>query len=136
MSGWTWLAVAVGATLALYVACVVALVLAGRRMDARAAARFIPDLTILLRRLLADPRLPRRHKLLVGALIPYLAMPFDLVPDFVPVAGQLDDVIIVALVLRVLLRRRPELLAEHWPGPAESLRILHRLAGVAPPNRR
>jgi uncharacterized membrane protein YkvA (DUF1232 family) len=104
----------------------------GRRSDARAAARFIPDLIVLFKRLLADSRVPRRQKLLVAALLPYLAMPFDIVPDFIPVAGQLDDVILVAFVLRIVLRRRPELIADHWPGPPESLRFVRRLAGVGP----
>src|SRR5919204_577740 len=102
--------------LLLYAAFVVALVVAGRRADARAAARFIPDLIVLFRRLIRDPRLPLRHKLLAAALLPYLAMPFDVVPDFVPVAGQLDDAIIVAVVLRIVARGRPELIREHWPG--------------------
>jgi uncharacterized membrane protein YkvA (DUF1232 family) len=60
----------------------------------------VPDCVVLFSRLLRDKRLPRHHKLLVGALIPYLAMPFDLVPDFIPVAGQLDDAVLVAFVLR------------------------------------
>jgi uncharacterized membrane protein YkvA (DUF1232 family) len=126
-----WLALSLGALVAVYTAFVVALVIAGRRSDARAATRLIPDLIILFGRLLGDPRLPRRHKALVAALIPYLAMPFDIVPDFIPVAGQLDDAIMVAFVLRVALRGRPELITEHWPGPSESLWMVQRLAGVA-----
>jgi uncharacterized membrane protein YkvA (DUF1232 family) len=56
-------------------------------------------------------------------------MPIDLVPDFVPVAGQLDDAIVVALVLRTVLRSGgPELLREHWPGPESSLAVVSRLA--------
>jgi uncharacterized membrane protein YkvA (DUF1232 family) len=135
MPGWESLAVALGACAAVYCALVIALAVAGRRTDARAAARFIPDLVILFRRLLADPRLPRRHKLLLALLLPYLALPFDLVPDFIPVAGQLDDAIAVALVLRVVVRARPELLAEHWPGPAKTLRVVERLAGLPPPSQ-
>ena len=105
-----------------------ALVLRGRREDARALAGFVPDCIVLLRRLMRDPRVPRRRRLLVYALIAYLALPFDLVPDFIPVAGQLDDAILVALVVRSLLRAGgPELLAEHWPGPQSSLDLLRRL---------
>jgi uncharacterized membrane protein YkvA (DUF1232 family) len=108
---------------------VIWLLLTGRREDARALAGFIPDCLILFRRLLADDRVPRRSRLLVAALIGYLAMPFDLVPDFIPVAGQLDDAIIVAFVLRTVLRAGgPDLLREHWPGPATSLNALMRLA--------
>jgi uncharacterized membrane protein YkvA (DUF1232 family) len=65
----------------------------------------------------------------VGALLAYLAMPFDLVPDFIPIAGQLDDAIVVALVLRSMLRSGgPELLREHWRGPQRGLDMLLRLA--------
>ena len=118
------------AALALYALAVLALVLAGRRTDARALAGFLPDCVVLLRRLLADPRVPRRHKLALGALVAYLAMPIDLVPDFIPVAGQLDDVILLALVLRRVLRGSGDaLLGEHWPGPERSLAVLLRLAG-------
>jgi len=58
---------------------------------------------VLVRRLLSDPRVPRRRKLLLALLVAYLAMPFNLVPDFIPVASQLDDAILVALVLRTIL---------------------------------
>jgi uncharacterized membrane protein YkvA (DUF1232 family) len=84
---------------------------------------------VLFRRLLADPRVPRSRKLLLAASIGYLALPFDLVPDFIPVAGQLDDAIVVVLALRAVLREGgPELLAEHWPGPASSRDLVGRLA--------
>jgi uncharacterized membrane protein YkvA (DUF1232 family) len=68
------------------------------------AAGFIPDCLILLRRLIRDPRVPRRRKLVLGAFVAYLVLPFDLVPDFIPIAGQVDDAIIVALALRLVLR--------------------------------
>lgn len=126
---WQWLLVAASITLALYLAFVVWLLLVGRRQDARALAGFIPDCLVLFRRLLGDERVPRRRKLVLVALVAYLAMPVDLVPDFIPVAGQLDDAIIVAVVLRSVLRAGgPELLREHWPGPPASLNALLRLA--------
>jgi uncharacterized membrane protein YkvA (DUF1232 family) len=62
------------------------------------------------------------------ALIPYLALPFDLVPDFIPIAGQLDDAVIVAFMLRRVARGNPQLVRELWPGPEPSLRLLLRLA--------
>jgi uncharacterized membrane protein YkvA (DUF1232 family) len=133
MSWPAWLALSLGVLLALYAIVVVAMIVAGRGEDARALARVIPDCIVLVRRLLGDPRVPRRHKLLLGGLVAYLALPFDLVPDFIPVAGQLDDAIVVGLVLRSLLRSAgPELVTEHWPGPDRSLSVLLRLAGSTP----
>ena len=127
---WQWLAIGVAAALLAYVLFLFWLVIAGRKAEARAVARFVPDLVVLFRRLLDDRRLPRRKKLVLAALIPYLAMPFDLVPDFIPVAGYLDDAVIVAFVLRHVLRGSgPELIEEHWPGPAGSLAFVLRLAG-------
>jgi uncharacterized membrane protein YkvA (DUF1232 family) len=129
MTWWQWLLIALGITVAVYAAFVVWLLLSTRREDARALAGFIPDCLILFRRLLGDDRVPRRSKLLVAALIGYLAMPFDLVPDFIPIVGQLDDAIIVAFVLRAVLQASgPDLLREHWPGPTTSLNALARLA--------
>lgn len=129
MSTWQLIGIVAAGTLVLYAAFVLALVAAGRRQDARAFAGFIPDCLVLFRRLLGDRRVPRRRKLLLAALVAYLAMPIDLVPDFIPVAGQLDDAIIVALVLRAVLRSGgPALLREHWPGPEASLRAISRLA--------
>ena len=125
----SWLVYSVAVFLAAYALIVVAFVIAGRRDDARAVAGFVPDCVVLFSRLLRDPRVPRRHKLLVAALLPYLAMPFDLVPDFIPVAGQLDDAIIVAFVLRHLVRSGgEEMIRELWPGPARSLALILRLA--------
>ncbi len=130
MTWWQWLLIAAGITVATYATFVVWLLLAGRRQDARALVGFIPDCLVLFRRLLRDDRVPRRNKLLVGALIGYLAMPFDLVPDFIPVAGQLDDAIVVALALRLLLGGAGvALVREHWPGPDSSLEVILRLAG-------
>lgn len=126
---WTWLLVGIGAFVLLYALFVAVLLIAGRRESARALAGFIPDCVILCSRLLHDPRVPRRKKALLVALAGYLALPFDLVPDFIPIAGQLDDVVIVALVLRSLLRMGGEpLVREHWPGPQRSLALVLRLA--------
>jgi uncharacterized membrane protein YkvA (DUF1232 family) len=96
---------------------------------ARAVVGFVPDCAVLFSRLMRDKRLPRRKRLLVAAVIPYLAMPFDLVPDFIPVAGQLDDAVLVAFVLRRVARGNRELVRELWPGPESSLRLLLRLLG-------
>jgi len=129
---WHWLLISLGVILALYALVVLAFVVAGRRHDALTIARFVPDCVVLFARLLRDERLPRRHRLLVAALIPYLALPFDLIPDFIPVAGQLDDAILVAFVLRRVVKREPGLVKEHWPGPPSSLTLILRLAGHNP----
>jgi len=129
VSAWLWLIVVLGGFALLYALFACVLLVAGRREEARALAGFIPDCGVLCARLVRDPRLPRRYTVMLVALAGYLAMPFDLVPDFIPVAGQLDDVIIVALVLRRLIRSGGErLIREHWPGPANSLALVLRVA--------
>jgi uncharacterized membrane protein YkvA (DUF1232 family) len=125
-----WLLLAGLAALVVYGSFVAGLVLAGRRTDARALAGFIPDCIVLFQRLLSDPRMPRRYRIVVVALLGYLALPFDVVPDFIPVAGQLDDAVVVALALRAILRGSGlEMIEEHWPGPRSSLSLILRLAG-------
>jgi uncharacterized membrane protein YkvA (DUF1232 family) len=127
---WLWLVVVLGAVVLLWLALVVVLLVAGRRDEARALAGFIPDCLVLIARLMSDPSVPRRWKLLLAGLVGYLALPFDLVPDFIPVAGQLDDVLVVGLVLRRFLRSGGEqLVRQHWPGPEQSLGIVLRVAG-------
>jgi uncharacterized membrane protein YkvA (DUF1232 family) len=122
-----------GALLVLYGLLIGALIVAGRQKSLGAFASFVPDCIVLVSRLLGDPHVPRRHKLVLGVLVGYLVLPFDLVPDFIPVAGQLDDAILVALVLRGLLRSAgPLLLREHWPGPAALLVPLERFASAVP----
>jgi uncharacterized membrane protein YkvA (DUF1232 family) len=132
---WQWLILAVGATVLLWAVGIALLVVSGRHAQARALARFIPRCVVLFHRLIGDERVPRSGKLVLVALLAYLALPFDLVPDFIPVTGQLDDAIIVALALRFVLRSAGlELLLEHWPGPRESLGLVIRLAfGAAAP---
>ena len=104
---------------------VFALVVAGRRTEARALAGFIPDCVVLLRRLLADERVSRARKLVLLVLVAYLLVPFDLIPDFIPVLGVFDDAIVAGLALRLALRGGgPDLLREHWPGPASSLAVV------------
>jgi len=98
-------------------------------MRAAQLARLVPDCAVLFSRLARDRRVARRHKLVLLGAGAYLAMPFDLVPDFIPVAGQLDDAVVVSLALRAALRGAgPELVAEHWPGTPQGLALVERLA--------
>ena len=91
----------------------------------------LPDLFRLLRRLAADPNLPRGVRIGLGLLIVYLASPIDLIPDFIPVLGYADDALIVALALRSVTRHAgPAAIDQHWPGSPEGLRVIHRLAGT------
>jgi uncharacterized membrane protein YkvA (DUF1232 family) len=116
--------------LAVYLAVIAVLVLTGRRAQARAVGGFVPDCAVLFARLARDPAVPRRQRLALVALAAYLASPIDLVPDFLPVAGQADDAVLVVLALRWILRGAgPALLERHWPGPDGSLALLLRLAG-------
>jgi len=86
---------------------------------------------VLFGRLARDRRVARRHKLMLAGAALYLAMPLDLVPDFLPVVGQLDDAAVIALALRSVLRGAGhDVVAEHWPGSARSLAVLERLAGA------
>jgi len=124
------------AVVGVYALAVLALVLAGRREQAVALARFIPDCLVLLRRLAADPRVPRSRRFLLVLGIAYLAMPFDLVPDFIPIAGQLDDVVVVGLLLRGVVRGAGDgVVREHWPGPEAGLRAVLAVAGGRDPRR-
>ena len=101
-------------------------------MSLRDAARLVPDCLVLLRRLVTDRRVSRCRRLMVLALIPYLASPIDLIPDFIPVIGYLDDVAIVALVLRGVVKGAgPAVLEEHWPGTPEDLATLRHALRVA-----
>ena len=124
-----WLLTFAVVALLVYATIVLVLVALGRGSDARALARFVPDCVVLFKRLLSDPRVEWWRKVLLVLVIVYLASPIDLVPDFIPVAGQLDDAILVVIALRVLLRGSgPRLLAEHWPGPRQSLLVILRFA--------
>ncbi|WP_208026500.1 DUF1232 domain-containing protein [Streptomyces sp. Tu 3180] len=101
------------------------------------AARLLPDLLRLVARLARDRTLPRSTRALLWTLAGYLALPVDLVPDFIPVLGHADDAIAVALVLRAVVRRAgTDALTRHWPGTAGGLDAVRRLAGLPAADRR
>ena len=100
-----------------------------------AALRLLPDLVRLLRRLAADRAVPRGVRVWLWLLLVYLLSPVDLVPDVVPVLGYADDVVVVALALRAVVRRAGgEALARHWPGDPAGLAVVSRLAGLPQPS--
>ena len=116
---------------ALYVLSVAALIAAGRREDARALAGFIPDCAVLLARLARDQRVPRARRAVLFIALGYLALPIDLVPDFLPGVGQLDDAVVVGLAIRFVVRGGgTELVHQAWPGPEASLTLVLRAAGL------
>jgi uncharacterized membrane protein YkvA (DUF1232 family) len=97
---------------------------------AREIAAFLPDCVGLIRRLLRDPRVPRRPKVALWLLLPYLASPIDLIPDFIPVLGHFDDAVLVAAVLAYVIRRAGrDVVEELWPGSERGLAVVLRLAG-------
>ena len=126
-----WVAFIAVVLVSAYATLIASLALGARHWDVRMIARAVPHCAVLFKRLLSDRRVPSRWKLAAGFALVYLAVPFDLVPDFIPIAGQLDDAILVALVLRGLLRSAgPRLVREHWPGPPSLVAPLMRLAGA------
>ena len=99
----------------------------------RDAIRLVPDVVRLLRRLAGDRTLSRSIRFRLWLLLVYLISPIDLIPDFIPVLGYADDVIIVAIALRSITRQAgPEALERHWPGTPEGLATLRGLAGLGP----
>ena len=95
------------------------------------AVRLLPDLLRLQRRLAADSTVPRAARVRLWLLLAYLAIPFDVVPDFVPVLGYADDAIIATLVLRSVVRRAgAPAVRRHWPGTDDGLAAVSRLTGL------
>jgi uncharacterized membrane protein YkvA (DUF1232 family) len=98
----------------------------------RELAHVVPELGTLFLRLARDPRVPLTRRLGLVVLGAYLASPIDLIPDFIPVIGQIDDAAITAVVLRGVVRSAgPDVVAELWPGTSRSLNVVLRLAGYS-----
>jgi uncharacterized membrane protein YkvA (DUF1232 family) len=120
------LAVAVGLLLASWAL----LIVLARRLPPgilRDLAAFIPDCVTTVRRLRKDPRVPRRAKIAIIVAGLWVASPIDLIPEFIPVIGPLDDIVVVALALRYAGRRVPrDVLLAAWPG---NPRLIERLLG-------
>jgi uncharacterized membrane protein YkvA (DUF1232 family) len=132
---WRDLLVGLGAAVVVsWLALVVALLLVRPEGDlVRDALRILPDLIRLLKDLATDRTQPRGVRIRLGLLLAYLAFPIDLVPDFVPVLGCADDVIIVVAVLRSVVRRvglGP--VRAHWRGTEDGFNALCKATGLTP----
>ena len=115
---------------AIWIVVAIVLVIVGRVLLARELALLLPNLVRMLGGLLRDPRVPLRAKIVVGIASLWLASPIDLIPDFVPIAGQLDDAIVAALALRFILRTTDgAVVRQHWHGdPATLERVLRMVS--------
>jgi len=135
MNAWLWAAVVAAG---LYAAAIAVLYVMGKRTAARELAILIPNLLVLFKGLMGDRRVPRGSKVLLVIGAVWLASPIDLIPEFIPLLGPLDDAVVAALILRHVLRTAgPDVVAEHWRGDAATLaRILRPLgrSGPAPPD--
>ena len=123
MPGWL---IAVLVLVGVWIVAIAGLAVAGRRSAARELATLLPNLVVLFRGLLRDPRVSRGSKALVWFAIVWVVSPIDLIPEFIPIAGPLDDAVVAALVLRHVLRRSgADVVGDHWRGnPATLDRIL------------
>jgi uncharacterized membrane protein YkvA (DUF1232 family) len=127
---WAWTLVGIAAGLLACWLVLVAALWVARPDDLRLREllRLLPDVLRLVRRLAGDGDLPRGVRVRLWLLLGYLALPLDLVPDFVPVLGYADDAVVVALTLRSVVRRAgPEAVVRHWPGTPEGLAALRRV---------
>ena len=92
----------------------------------------LPNLLKLLARLVRDPRVPRRSKMVVGAALAYVLSPLDLLPEFIPVVGFADDALLVAFALNHLVNvAGEEVVLEHWDGPRDLLEMIRSVLDVA-----
>ncbi|WP_026423566.1 YkvA family protein [Actinokineospora inagensis] len=138
MTGLPWLDLLIGIAVALLLTwlVLVAVLAIIRPRDGllREALRILPDVLRLIHQLAGDKTLPRGVRLRFGLLLAYLAMPIDLIPDFIPVLGYADDAIIVTAVLRGVVRRAGlDAVHAHWPGTDDGFTALVRLTGLARP---
>ncbi|MEY2475652.1 MAG: hypothetical protein QOG87_967 [Actinomycetota bacterium] len=127
-----WLGLALGSVVLLLASWAVLVILARRLPPGllRDLAGFLPACVTTTRRLRRDPRVPRRVKWAVVLAGLWVLSPVDLIPEFLPVIGPLDDVVVVALVLRYAARRIPrDMLVEAWAGEPH---VLDRLLGDGP----
>ena len=129
------IAIAAGILIAWVGLVVMLLVLRPKGSVLKEALRILPDTVRLLRRIAADRTVPRGVRARIYALLVYLASPIDLIPDFLPVVGYVDDAVIVVATLRSVTRRAGgDTIRRHWVGTDEGLAALSRIAGLPPPS--
>ena len=132
MTSWRDWLIGLGIALAALVASWALLLVLAKRLPPgilRDLAAFIPDCVTTVRRLRKDPRVPRQARIAIVIAGIWVASPIDLIPEFIPVIGPLDDIVVVALALRYAGRQVPrEVLMAAWPGEP---RLLERLLGPA-----
>jgi uncharacterized membrane protein YkvA (DUF1232 family) len=127
------LLISLAAIAGFYCVVLLVLVLLGRRTAAKEVALLLPNVLILFKGLVGDPRVPPGSKVLLVLGAAWVASPIDLIPEFIPVLGPLDDAVVAALVLRHVLRTAGEdVIAEHWRGEPETLNRLLRLSARRP----
>jgi uncharacterized membrane protein YkvA (DUF1232 family) len=127
-----WVLIGLLVLISLWLVAVLVLLRLGRRTLARELLTLLPNLVRLFRGLLGDPRVPGSSKalLLLGGL--WLASPIDLIPEFLPGIGGIDDAVVASLVLRHLVRRAgPDVVRDHWHGDPRTIGLVLRVARAA-----
>ena len=127
-----WVLIGLLVLVSLWLVAVLVLLRLGRRTLARELLTLLPNLVRLFRGLLGDPRVPGSSKalLLLGGL--WLASPIDLIPEFLPGIGGIDDAVVASLVLRHLVRRAgPDVVRDHWHGDPRTIGLVLRVARAA-----
>ena len=126
------LLIAGGILVGLWLLAAVVLLAIGRKTTSRELVTFLPNLIRLFRGLLRDERVPHSSKvlLLLGGF--WLASPIDLIPEFLPGVGALDDAVVAGLVLRHLVKRAgPDVVKDHWRGDPKTIGLMLRAARVS-----
>ncbi len=92
----------------------------------------IPNLLLLSARLMVDPRVPAKERMLVAGAIVYALVPFDFIPDMIPFVGQVDDAYLIALtLLRLMSVTEPRVVREHWRGGGDVVELIGATALIA-----
>jgi uncharacterized membrane protein YkvA (DUF1232 family) len=127
-----WLLISLAIAGGVWLLAIVALLVSGRGGAARELATFLPHLVGLFRGLLKDPDVPRSAKVWLWVGIAWVVSPIDLIPEFLPVVGPLDDALVAAIVLRRVVRKSgADAIRRNWGGGEAGLEVLLRLGGVA-----